>query len=165
MVSIERTTGRLRLRPVRGADLDAFVGLETALRAREAPPRAAPDRDESARFLDAFVRAWADGPLGYWAVERDDQVVGFGGVQPKEWRGQRCWNLYYRVDPGWWGRGIATEVAREAIAAGAEARPGWPVLVETRPGNTAAIRVAERAGLVRQDARPGDEYAVLLLRS
>jgi RimJ/RimL family protein N-acetyltransferase len=42
-------------------------------------------------------------------------------------------------------------------------RPAWPVVVETRPWNTAAIRVAERAGLSRQ--RADDEYAVLLLKT
>jgi hypothetical protein len=43
--------------------------------------------------------------------------------------------------------------------------PAWPVVVETRPWNTTAIKVAERAGLSRQEARADDEYAVLLLET
>ena len=69
------------------------------------------------------------------------------------------------VFPGLWGLGIATEVISEAISAPATAHPDWPVLVETRPWNTAAIRVAERVGLIRQEPQAGDEYAVLLLES
>ena len=40
-----------------------------------------------------------------------EQVAGFGGVQPEQWRGRDCWNLYYRIWPQLWGRGIATERA------------------------------------------------------
>lgn len=145
------------------ADLDAFVALEAALRAREQPPRDAPPSAESARYLADFCRVWECGELGYWTVRYQDRVAGFGGVQPKLWRDRWCWNLYYRVAPDLWGLGIATELAREAIAAGARVHPDWPVLVETRPWNAAAIAVAERVGLVRQPAGPDDEYAVLLL--
>jgi RimJ/RimL family protein N-acetyltransferase len=151
---------RLLLRRVRMADLDAFVALETALRAREGrePPAVA----DSARYLANFVRVWERGELGYWTVVFEGRIAGFGGVAPKLWRGRRCWNLYYRVAPELWRRGIATELARQAIEEGAAAHPDWPVLAETRPWNTAAIRVAEHAGLTRQDARPGDEYVALL---
>ena len=151
------------LRRVTMDDLEAFVSLETTLRALEEPPRDPPDAAESARYLAAFVKVWDEGELGYWAIVAHGRVAGFGGVQPKLWRGRRCWNLYYRVAPEFQGQGIATETAREAIAAGFGEHPDWPVLVETRPGNTSAIKVAERAGLIRRPGRPGDGYAVLLL--
>ncbi|MBB5958127.1 RimJ/RimL family protein N-acetyltransferase [Saccharothrix tamanrassetensis] len=159
MVRPEPTTARLRLRRVSMDDLHAFVALETALRTRDG--RGAPDPAKSADYLADFVRVWEDGDLGYWTVRQGEHVVGFGGVRPKPWQDRRCWNLYYRVDPARWGQGIATEVSREAVAAAGTVRPEWPVLVETRPSNTAAIRVAEQAGLLRQDDLDG--YAVLLL--
>ncbi|MGM1059492.1 GNAT family N-acetyltransferase [Saccharothrix sp. Mg75] len=156
-----RSTPRLRLRRVVADDLDAFVALEAALRSREAPPRDPPDRAESARYLDAFTAVWERGELGYWAMVFRGRVAGFGGVQPKPWRGRRCWNLYYRVHPDLWGLGLATETAREAVAAARGAHPSWPVLVETRPDNAAAVAVAERVGLTRRE--PEDGWAVLLL--
>ncbi|CAM03357.1 GNAT family N-acetyltransferase [Saccharopolyspora erythraea] len=133
-----------------------------AARPRGTAARAAGGQD-CARFLNAFVEVWDRGEHGYWTILLGRRVAGFGGVQPKQWRDRRCWNLYYRVSPEFWGMGIATETARAAIRAGASAQPGWPVLVETGPSNAAAIRVAERAGLTRQPARPDDKYAVLLL--
>lgn len=163
MTPPRRSTTRLLLRRVVMDDLAAFVALETTLRALEEPPRDPPDAAESARYLAGFAKVWDEGELGYWTIVVHGRIAGFGGVQPKLWRGRQCWNLYYRVDPAFRGRGVAVEVAREAIAAGAEAHPDWPVLVETRPGNTAAIKVAERAGLIRQAAQPDDDYAVLLL--
>jgi RimJ/RimL family protein N-acetyltransferase len=154
----ERRTDRLLLRRVEETDLADFDALEAALRRAETPP--APQR--SAAYLAMFLRAWDEGDLGYWTIRYQDRVVGFGGVQPKVWRGRECWNLYYRVHPDCQGLGIAGEVAREAIAAAAEVRPEWPVLVETRPENLPAIRVAERAGLVRLGPEENEEYATLL---
>jgi RimJ/RimL family protein N-acetyltransferase len=165
MAPFERSTARLRLRRVTMDDLAAFVALEASLRAREEPPRERPAIAQSARYLADFTRVWDRGELGYWTIVFQGRIAGFGGVQPKLWRERRCWNLYYRVAPDFWGLGIATEMAREAIAAAAAVHPAWPVVVETRPWNTAAIRVAERAGLSRQEARIEDEYAVLLLET
>ncbi|GAA3462783.1 GNAT family N-acetyltransferase [Saccharothrix longispora] len=166
MTPTGRTTSRLRLRRVVADDLAAFVALEAALRARETPPRDPPDPAESARYLTAFTSVWDRGELGYWAIGFRDArsgggVVGFGGVQPKSWRGLRCWNLYYRVHPDLWGLGVATETAREAVAAAREAHPSWPVVVETRPGNAAAVAVAERVGLTPRE--PDGGWAVLVL--
>jgi RimJ/RimL family protein N-acetyltransferase len=159
----ERSTERLRLRRVSTDDLEAFVALESSLRAREEPPREPAAVGDSARYLADFVRVWDRGDHGYWTVEFAGRIAGFGGVAPKLWQDRQCWNLYYRVAPDLWGLGIATEVAREAVAAGAVVHPSWPVLVETRPWNAAAIRVAERAGLSRREARADGKYAVLLL--
>lgn len=161
MMLRERTTARLRLRPVAMADLDDFVELETELRARQEPPRRPPDPADSARYLAAFVEHWERDGLGYWAaLTADGAIAGYGGVQSKRRRGTACWNLYFRVRPALWGRGLATEIAREAVAVAALARPELPVLAETRPDNAGAIRVAERAGLVRQP--DADGYAVLV---
>lgn len=162
-VITEWTTRRLRLTPVSIADADAFVALETALRAAESPPREPPDRARWAGYLEQFVAVWAHGPLGYWTARLDGHVVGFGGVKPKHWQGRDCWNLYYRLHPDHHGSGLATELARAAVAAAAGIRPAWPVLVETRPTNLAAIAVAERAGLSRRPELDADGWAVLLL--
>lgn len=159
---MHRHTARLELSPVHLDDLAAFVDLETVLRAAETPPRPAPDRDVWAGYLANFVEAWAEGGLGYWTLRLDRQIVGFGGVRPKSWNGRDCWNLYYRLYPAYQGRGLATELAQAAVSAAAERRPAWPVLVETRPGNAAAIAVAERAGLLRRPDLDGDGWAVLL---
>jgi len=159
----ERRTDRLVLSPVTMADLDAFVALEAALRGRENPPREAPDPADSARYLSRFVQVWDRGELGYWTIRHQDRVAGFGGVAPTLWRLRRCWNLYYRVAPDFWGRGIATETAREADTVAGARHPDWPVVVETDPANTPAIRVAARVGLTRLPGEAGDRYAVLLL--
>ena len=138
----EWTTPRLRLTPVALTDAEAFVALESALRAAATPPREAPDRATWAGYLAQFVAAWSDAPLGYWTACRDGAIVGFGGVKPKRWRGRECWNLYYRPHADQHGQGLATELARAAVA---------------------AIAVAARAGLTRRPELDDDGWAVLLL--
>ena len=163
MLPVDRTTRRLHLHRVTMADLDAFVDLETELRRHETPAREAPERGTWTGYLEQFVRVWDDGELGYWTIRYEGRVAGFGGVKPKHWRDGNCWNLYYRLYPQMTGLGLATEMAREAVAAAAERHPEWPVLVETRPANRLAIAVAQRAGLTRRPDLDADSWVILLL--
>ncbi len=163
MPAAERSTARLVLRPIGVDQLDAYVDLQTHLRRLEDPPRPPADPVACAGYLATFAQAWTTEGLGYWCAYLDGTVAGFGGVQPKRWLGQDCWNLYYQLFPHQTGRGLATELALAAIGAAAEVRPEWPVLVETRPTNSAAIAVAVRAGLTRRSELDADGWAVLLL--
>ena len=147
------TTQRLSLYPVTMADLDEFIALHAA----EGSPRPA---DVLTRLLQDFCAVWEGGEHGYWRLVLDGRTAGFGGVKPKTWRGRRVWNLYYRIWPDLQGKGLATEMARKAISVAAELHPGWPVLVETRPGNAAAIKVAESVGMTRHP--DADGWAVFL---
>ncbi|GAA1947368.1 GNAT family N-acetyltransferase [Amycolatopsis minnesotensis] len=162
MTAYERTTARLRLRRAERTDLDAFHALEIAIRREEEPPRDPPSRETSAKYLNAFVEVWEAGELGYWTMLHEGRIAGFGGIRLITGDHGPHWNLYYRIDPALHGRGLATEMAREALALAAEIRPQWPVMVETRPGNAAAITVAERAGLTRRPYADGDPYVVLV---
>src|SRR5207244_2171213 len=98
----------------------------------------------------------------YWTVELEGDVIGVAGVEPREASGRRCWNLYYLFTQRVWGRGLATEVAIEAVTVANELQPAWPVVARVRPDNHASARVASRAGLKRRpdlDAEGFDVYA------
>ena len=146
------TTERLSLYPVTMADLHEFLALH-ALES-ERPPEAITE------LLRDFCDVWARGDHGYWRIELAGRTAGFGGVKPRTWRGRQVWNLYYRIWPELRGKGLATEMAREAIAVAAELHPDWPVLVETRPDNVGAIRVAAGVGMTRHP--DADGWAVFL---
>ena len=94
------------------ADLAAVLEVHGDPRANAHNP-AGPmrDLDEARDLLDTWLADWRERGLGYWAVE-EDAVVGFGGVR---FMGEVL-NLYYRLRPEVWGRGIARHVAREAVA-------------------------------------------------
>ncbi|MFI9384815.1 GNAT family N-acetyltransferase [Kutzneria sp. NPDC052558] len=143
---------RLSLVPVSMDDLDEFLSLHAATESRSV--------EALTQLLRDFCAVWERGEHGYWKIMLGSRVAGFGGVKPKTWRGQQVWNLYYRVWPDLQGQGIATEMAREAIAVAALRHPDWPVLVETRPDNIAAIKVALGVGMTRHP--DADGWAVLL---
>lgn len=101
--------------------------------------------------MTEFIATWERHGIGFWVIEDEGTAVGAGGIKPTQVAGRDCWNLYFRLVPECWGRGLAAEMAREAIAVGGELRPGWPVVVATRPGNGSAIALARRLGLSRRE--------------
>jgi RimJ/RimL family protein N-acetyltransferase len=147
------TTQRLSLTRVTMADLDEFLALHET----EDEPRSVA---ALTRLLQDFCAVWDSGEHGYWRIEFNGRTAGFGGVKPKTWRGRSVWNLYYRIRPELRGQGIATEMAGKAIAVANEIHPDWPVLVETRPDNEPAIRLAVRVGMSRHP--DADGWAVFL---
>jgi RimJ/RimL family protein N-acetyltransferase len=150
------TTQRLSLHPVAMDDLDEFLALHSA---RDRPRSV----EKLTELLRDFCAVWAGGEHGYWRIVFDARTAGFGGVKPKTWRGREMWNLYYRMFPEWRGKGLATEMARKAISVAGALHPDRPVLVETRPDNEAAIRLAERVGMTRHP--DADGWAVFLLEN
>ena len=150
------TTQRLSLHPVTMADVDDFVALHAA----EGSNRSAA---VLASLLRDFCAVWEGGEHGYWKIVFAGRTAGFGGVKPKTWRGRSVWNLYYRIWPDLQGKGLATEMARKAIAVAGELHPDWPVLVETRPDNVPSVRLAEGVGMTRHPDAGG--WAVFLLEN
>ena len=109
------------------------------------------DRDVSRARLDEWLAHWDEHGFGYWAVESDDgRVIGFAGVRTETWLGRPVLNLYYRLAPEVWGRGIASAVAAHAVAWARAHRPDRPVLAYTTEDNVGSQRTALAAGLVRR---------------
>lgn len=161
----EVRTERLMLRGLRLDDGPALFAVDGDPATHQHDP-AGPARDlaESEERLGEWLREWERHGFGYWAVTLPDapDVIGFGGVRLIRWRERDALNLYYRFTPGAWGHGYATETARMAVALARAHLPQWPVIARTRPTNSAAMRVAEQAGLTR---RPDldTEHVVLAL--
>ena len=143
-------TERLRLRRVTIPDLPALTEISTDPRTNQHRPGGPPTRAESQELLRDFVADWDRTGFGYWVVEREGQVIGIAGVRPVSVRGAPCWNLYYRFAPASWGQGFAAEAASAALDVAQQREPERPVVVRTRPANQAAIRLAQRIGMVRR---------------
>jgi RimJ/RimL family protein N-acetyltransferase len=146
-------TERLRLRSLRGSDLDDYAALYAdpeVLRYLGSGPEPW-DRGRCWRHM-AFLRGhWDLAGAGMWAVEQRETgafvgMIGFAA--PEGWPGfELAWTLARR----WWGRGYATEGAREALAFAFEILEKDRVISLIHPRNAASIRVAERIGERLQD--------------
>ncbi len=83
-------------------------------------------------------------------------VVGFGGVGYYRREGTTA-DLFFILRKEHWGRGLATELARAAIAA-AFCRPEIGSMYATvRPDNRASARVLEKCGMPLQRHLPEED--------
>ena len=155
-----RETVRLRLRPLQIEDLEALAAVESDPITNRHRPAGPPSRGEVEQYLREFVQAWDEQGAGYWAVEHGGAFIGVAGLRRLAFHDRDCWNLYYRLRPDLWGRGFASEAAREAVLFAGEQDVMLPVVARTRPANVPAQRVAERAGLERREDLDADGFEV-----
>jgi RimJ/RimL family protein N-acetyltransferase len=154
----ELRTERLRLRRWRPSDRDGFAALNADPVVME-HFLSTQDRAHSDAFADRIDAHFAGHGWGLWAVELVDtgEFAGFTGL----WIPGFEAHFTPAVEIGWrlarahWGRGVATEAARAAVADGFE-RLGLDGIVSfTSTGNARSRRVMEKAGL-RHD--PGGDF-------
>ncbi len=147
-------TARLSLRRPTAADTSAILDIHRNERACAHNPS---DRlHTEAEALDLYHRwedHWQRYGFGYWVLRPHDdrRILGFCGVKVMRLHGREVLNLFYRLDPAVWGRGLAIEAAAAVTRWAAADASQWPLIARIRPANTASIRVAEHAGLQRAE--------------
>ena len=149
-------SARLRLDAVVPADLDEHVALMSDPGVwKHLPSGRHTSPEQTMAGIQHSARHWATDGLGYWTARlRDDlpenglnagQVVGTGGCAVRV--GTTWWNLYYRLTPPAWGRGLAAELVTAAIDAAHAVDPARPVIAYLLEHNVESRGRAERAGL------------------
>lgn len=145
-------TARLRLRPFRESDWDAYAAMcADGVVMRHLGTGATLTRDETWRAIAGMLGHWQLRGYGMWAIEAKDSpgLLGRAGfIDPPGWPG---FELGWVLARGHWGRGYATEAARAALACAFATLRRARVIHLIRPGNAASIRVAERIGARRVD--------------
>jgi RimJ/RimL family protein N-acetyltransferase len=101
-----------------------------------------------AELIDNDDRHWREHGFGTLVAAGDGEpgVLGRAGVRGTLVEGRDEVELFYSVRPEAWGRSIATELSRAALARFFEARPDGSVVAFTLPENAASIRVMEKLG-------------------
>jgi len=149
------TTPRLRLRPWREEDRDAFVALTAdpeVMRDLGGPL----DRARSDAKLDRYRAAFDRHGFCRWAVESlAEEVLGYAGIMPLG----PDHPLGPGVEIGWrlmrhaWGQGYATEAAAAALQDGFGRLGFGEILAYTAPDNLRSQAVMARLGLRRDPSR------------
>jgi len=140
----------LRLRRWRPEDLEPFAALNADPEVTEHFPSTL-SRDQTAEAVAWIERHYQKHGYGVWAVEVPGQApfIGFIGLSVPSFETSftPCVEIGWRLAPPWWGKGLATEGARAALAFGFE-RLGLSEIVSfTVPGNVRSRRVMEKLGM------------------
>ena len=140
-------TERLRLRPLRGDDLDAYAAMQADPEVMRYLGEGTPQsREDAWRNMAMILGHWTLRGFGIWAVEEKATRTFVGRVglfQPEGWPGQEVgWSLAREH----WGKGYAIEAA-EAALDHAFHTLRWPRAISLiDPDNQRSISVAERLG-------------------
>jgi RimJ/RimL family protein N-acetyltransferase len=110
-------TERLLLRPWTEGDIDALhqLWIDPDIR-RYLWDDAVISRERAAEAVRAHFESVATRGVGYWALHPADgePLIGFCGFRPIEEIPEI--EIVYGLLPAFWGRGLATEAARAALA-------------------------------------------------
>jgi ribosomal-protein-alanine N-acetyltransferase len=151
-------TDRLLLRPFRESDVAAALSYRDDREfARFLPhvPQPFTTRDAEAFVALNMSEPWERSPT--FAVVLDGTLIGTVNfeVDPDT----RTAMLGYAIGRAWWGRGIATEAARAAMAWAIEAFRLVRIWASTDARHVRSRRVMEKLGMKLEAIRPGGHVA------
>ncbi|HXB17733.1 MAG TPA: GNAT family N-acetyltransferase [Steroidobacteraceae bacterium] len=145
-------TPRLTLRAWRATDLEPFAALNADPRVMEFMP-APLTRDESDAFAARIAAAPEDRRFGLWAVElrATGEFLGYVGLNVPSFQAHftPCVEIGWRLAAPCWGRGFATEAARECLRFAFEELDLSEVVSFTVPENARSLAVMVRLGMSR----------------
>jgi RimJ/RimL family protein N-acetyltransferase len=149
---LPRRTERLVLRPFRHgdeADVLAYRGRPDVVRYMPAEPLRA--RGAAAFIAErmAATQIKADEDKIILAIEHDGRVIGDLLVRAGQLADRQA-EIGWALHPGYHGRGLATEAARELLALAFADLGMHRVFAQLDPRNAASARLCERLGMRRE---------------
>jgi ribosomal-protein-alanine N-acetyltransferase len=159
----ELRTERLVLRGWRPSDRGAFAAMNADPRVMEHFPGTM-TRAESDALADLIEAHFAQHGFGLWAVEvpGEAEFVGFVGLAVPRFEAHftPAVEVGWRLAAEWWGRGYATEAAREAARFGFVEAGLDEIVSFTAPANEPSRAVMRRIGMIHDPAEDFDHPAL-----
>jgi RimJ/RimL family protein N-acetyltransferase len=144
-------TRRLLLRRWRRDDFDDLAAVFAKPEVWWSPAKRGWTGEETRDFLDRKFDEWESRGWSHWAVEHkpDQRLIGFLGLQPPAWLPEvmPTVEIGWRLDPDYWGKGLATEGGRAGLEFGFKVLGLDEIVSIPEPANVASCRVAEHLGM------------------
>jgi RimJ/RimL family protein N-acetyltransferase len=144
-------TQRLYLRTWQAGDLLPFTALNQDSAVLEHLPGPL-SKEETEAFIRRITTHFTTHGFGLWACELKENgaFIGYVGLNIPNFSAAftPCVEIGWRLASGHWGKGYATEAARQVMQAGFE-QLGLPEIVSfTVPHNFRSRRVMEKLGMI-----------------
>lgn len=151
-------TPRLRLRRWLPSDLEPFAAMNADPRVTEFLPTPL-DRSASEGMIGRMEAHFERHGFGLWALELRESGVfaGYVGLQRPSFEAPftPCVEIGWRLASETWGKGYATEGAREALRYGFQVAGLSEILSWTVPANVRSRRIMEKLGMSHD---PRDDF-------
>ena len=87
--------------------------------------------------------------FGLWAVvlKENNELIGRCGFLYQQIEATQEFEITYLIDKHFWGKGLATEAAREVVRLGFEKYEFPRIVAVINPENVGSVRVAEKLGM------------------
>lgn len=139
-------TDRLCLRMLHPDDLDSLAALVSDPEVMKFVGNGLPaTRAEAEHALHSIIRHWGSHGFGRWAVidKATQAFAGFGGLRSL----LDTPEVVYHFASAYWGRGLATELARASLRFGFEEHQFDRIIGIAKPENMASIHVMKKLGM------------------
>jgi len=121
---------------------------------------------QTREYLARNLRHWEQYNCGLWMLrDRDGAVAGRCVLRHLDVEGTDEVELGYGFHPQYWGRGLATEIAKELLRLGRTELGRETLVAVTRPENRGSQHVLQKTGLALEREIVYDAVTHLLFRS
>lgn len=145
------TTERLILEPMGAGSVDLLEPVFAKVEIWRYPYGRAFTRAETEAFVASQIEHWETLGFGLWVVREQgsNESVGYVGLAVPTFLPEvlPAVEVGWRLDPGVWGHGYATEAATAALAGAFEVLGLAEVISLPQIDNPSSVRVAERIGM------------------
>ncbi len=158
-------TGRLLLRPVCFADLDALAALKADPRAFGLLLGGVRDREQTARELTGDILFWGRHGVGMWTIREQATGILLGTTGIMERPDGRGMALRFALDPGCRGKGYAREAAAAVLRFAHQQGRLARVVAVARETNVASREVLAAIGMIHRESFMQRGWRMLLFES
>ena len=104
---------------------------------------------ETAAKIQSFIQSYQHYGFGKWAVihQASNELIGYCGIAIEQLDHRDEREIGYRLNPAFWGQGLATEAASAALQYGFEQFKFPYVLGIVELGNHASVNVLKKLGM------------------
>jgi RimJ/RimL family protein N-acetyltransferase len=145
-------TERLLMREWRAADIEPFAVMCSDEEVMRHFPSVM-TYDESSAFVERAGAQFSEYGYGLWAIEVDGAFAGFTGLAHARFETAftPCVEVGWRLASWAWGKGYATEAAKESLRIGFEEHNISEIYSFTTQTNTPSEAVMKRIGMKRRE--------------